>query len=81
MISLEKELALYGSRISDAEFNATIKKLHAAMHPQWKGEELLYEPEHGRRFCAAVRARCGEGLPDNMILRRLNNIRKKGRKK
>ena len=70
MISLEKELELYGSRVNAAEFNGTIKKLHAAMHPHWKGEELLYEPEHARRFCTAVRAKCGDGLPpDNMILR------------
>jgi hypothetical protein len=81
VISLDKELDLYGARVGATEFNDTIKKLHAVMHPHWKGEELLYEPESARRYCAAVRAKCGDGLPDNVILRRLNNIRKKGRKR
>ena len=43
MLSLEKELDFYGSRVSAVEFNETIKKLHEVMHPQWKGEQLLYE--------------------------------------
>jgi hypothetical protein len=77
-MKLEDELKLYGSEMDAAEFEDVIQELHAVMHPMWSFEQLLYEPRHELRYCEAVRARAGQGLPDNMILRRLNNIRKKG---
>lgn len=81
-MTLAEELKLYGSDTGAEDFNDIIGELHAVMHPMWNTEQLLYRPRDEVRYCEAVRARCGQGLPDEMILRRLNNIRKRanGRK-
>jgi hypothetical protein len=79
-MSLDDELAKFGSEMSGSDFEEVIQELHAIMHPAWTFEQLLYNPSNGNRYCEAVRARAGKGRPDEMILRRLNNIRKKGRR-
>lgn len=76
-MTLAEELKLFGSAVDAAEFNDTIQVLHAVMHPAWNAEQLLYQLDHAKRFCEAVRAGAGQGLPDEMILRRLNNTRKR----
>lgn len=76
-MTLTDELKLYGATVDADEFNDIIQELHAVMHPAWTSEQLLYHLRDGLRYCDAVRARCGQGLPDEMILRRLNNKRKR----
>lgn len=77
-MTLAKELALYACDKDPAEFEDILCSLHVNMHPSWNVEELLYEPDQGKVYCDAVRARAGKGLPNRVILRRLQNVRKKG---
>jgi hypothetical protein len=73
------ELQFYGCDMDPSSFNDTLTELHLSMNPQLNPEQLLYRPYDGLRFCAAVRARTRDSLPDEMILRRLRNIQKAGR--
>lgn len=77
-MNLDDELKFYGSTMDADEFSDMIQELHAVMHPAWNAEQLLYHLRDALRYCEAVRARAGQGLPDEMILRRLNNCRKNG---
>jgi hypothetical protein len=74
---LEKELELYGCEVAANEFNELLADLHIQMHPSWTTEQLLYRPSYGITFVNAVRSktRC-HGLPEEMVLRRLQNLRK-----
>lgn len=76
-MTLADELKLFGSEVDADTFNDTIHELHAVMHPAWNAEQLLYRLRDALRYCEAVRARAGQGLPDEMILRRLTNLRKR----
>lgn len=76
-MKLVDELKVYGVSMAPDEFEELIEELQVLMFPSWSGEQLLYHPRDGVRYCEAIRARAGQGLPDEMILRRLNNIRKK----
>lgn len=76
-MTLADELKLYGSEMDANEFKDVIQELHAVMHPSWNPEQLLYHLRDALRYCEAVRARAGQGLPDEMIMRRLNNCRKR----
>jgi hypothetical protein len=73
---LESELKLFGATVGAEQFKELLADLHNALHPSWTEEQLLYHPRDGLRYCEAIRARAGQGLPDEMILRRLNNLRK-----
>lgn len=79
-MKLEAELKLYGCDQDAIQFNEIVGELHAVLHPSWTFEQLLYHPRDAAQYCEAVRARCGRGLPDEMILRRLNNLRKMSRR-
>lgn len=74
---LEKELALYDARSDANEFNDTLQEMYFALFPSLPVERLLYCPDDEKAFCKAIRARCGRKLPDEMILRRLLNLRKR----
>jgi len=76
---LEDELRLYGCDISAQDFESRLADLLAAMYPNMNTEQLLYYPDQAKQYCEAVRSsvKC-PGLPDEMILRRLQNIRKRG---
>lgn len=78
-MKLEDELRLYGCDLTPQDFENTLANLLAAMFPNVNSEQLLYEPCRAKRYCEAVRCstKC-HGLPDEMILRRLQNIRKRG---
>jgi len=78
-MKLEEELKLYGCGLSPEQFEKRLVDLLAAMYPNLNSEQLLYYPDLASRYCEAVRCstRC-PGLPDEMILRRLQNIRKRG---
>lgn len=78
-MKLETELKLYGCDVGADMFEETLANLMGAMFPNRNSEQLLYYPYDALRFCEAVRSatRC-QGLPDEMILRRLQNIRKRG---
>ena len=75
---LEKELEFYGCSMPADEFNDLLADLHHNMHRGWNSEQLLYRPSYGTVFVEAVRARSSQGLPEEMILRRLRNLSKKG---
>lgn len=78
-MKLEDELRLYGCNKSPTDFEDTLVTLLGAMYPQMNTEQLLYFPDLAKRYCEAVRSAVGcQGLPDEMILRRLQNIRKAG---
>ncbi len=78
-MKLEDELKLYGCEVSADEFESRLADLLAAMYPNLNTEQILYHPDNAKRYCEAVRCsvKC-PGLPDEMILRRLQNIRKRG---
>ncbi len=75
-MQLDKELELYGVSMEPKRFKELLGDLHINMHRAWTEEQLLYHPQDAIIFCHAVRHRCGPGLPDEMILRALNNLRK-----
>lgn len=75
---LGKELEFYGCDMDPDEFNDMLADLHHNMHREWNPEQLLYRPSYGITFVNAVRARSNQSLPEEMILRRLRNLQKKG---
>jgi hypothetical protein len=77
-VKLPDELSLYGATVDADAFNRMLLEIHQSMCPQWNAEQLLYHPTTNLVFVRAVQARAGEGLPEEMILRRLNNLRKRG---
>ncbi len=78
-MKLEDELKLYGCNLTPDEFEGILADLLSAMYPNVNSEQLLYDPNRALRYCEAVRSATGcKGLADEMILRRLQNIRKRG---
>ncbi len=77
-LKLIKELLRYGSPMSAMGFEKLLKELHEAMNPSGNIETLLYNPKEAIKFTDAVREKAGKNLPDEMILRRLQNLRKSG---
>lgn len=77
---LQEELKFYGSEWTDDKFNSLLSQVHEVLAPGLSEEQLLYQPTLAFRLCEVVRLRAGNGLPDEMILRRLQNIRKMRRK-
>jgi hypothetical protein len=77
-MKLEDELRLYGCDLTPQVFENTLANLLAALFPpNVSSEQLLHEPDRAKRYCDAVRRSTGcEELPDEMILRRLQNVRK-----
>lgn len=78
MMALREELKLHKARVGPGEFVKTIVAMHKTMFPAWTFEDLLYNPRMALRYTDAIRFRCGDQLPDDVILRRLNNLRKNG---
>lgn len=82
-MKLPEELAAYGCQATPEQFEERLLDILANMlrdvpNPE---ERLLYWPDHAKRFCEAVRCSLNcPGLPDEMILRRLQNIRKKAQR-
>lgn len=77
---LQEELKFYGSQMTDESFNTLLSQVHEVIAPALSEEQLLYQPTLALRLCEVMRLRAGAGLPDEMILRRLQNIRKMRRK-
>lgn len=76
-MSLGKELQLYGCSMDPGDFKDLLAELHHNMHPAWSPEQLMYRPTCGIVFVNAVRSRTGcQGLPEEMVIRRLRNIQK-----
>lgn len=80
MTILHKELKQFGCDLTPDQFRDIVLGLRQAMHGTWTDEELLYHPYDALRFCAAVRARSRDSLPDELVLRTLVNIRKNQRR-
>lgn len=79
---LADELKSYGCDIDPDEFRDLTAEMLHNMHRAWTDEELLYHPYDALRYCAAIRARSQDSLPDDLILRTLVNTRKRsGRKR
>lgn len=76
MITLASELKQYGAKVSAEEFNDMLQELYYAMGYVLTVDEFLCHPDEAKRFCCEVRRKVGKKLPDDMILRRLLNIRK-----
>ena len=75
---LDDELKQYGCEINGEEFNQMLTDLHGTMNKGLNEEQLLYDCFKGVRFVETVRDLCNcPRLSAEMILRRLNNIRKK----
>jgi hypothetical protein len=78
-VTLSEELKLYNSEMEPDEFNDTLQETHTTIAPNLNAEQLMYYPtEFAAPLCRAIRAKAGRRLPDEMILRRLNNLRKNG---
>lgn len=78
---LDEELSSYGCSVTPEEFEEALSDTLAQVvgglpNPE---ERLLYQPDQAKAFCNRIRDRlnCPQ-LPDEMILRRLQNIRKRG---
>ena len=76
---LDKELDQLGCDISADCFREILAGLFNGYYASWTDERLLYHPAEAIRYCEMVRSatRCN-GLPDEMILRSLINLRKGG---
>ncbi len=80
-IHLKAELLRHGCGADPDEFRDVIQELKAVMYPTWTDEDLLKNPRNAIQYAEAVRCRVGcAGLPDEVILGALQNIRKAGRR-
>jgi hypothetical protein len=77
-VTLNDELTEHGSALSATEFREVLIDVWQTLAPALNMERVLYRPSLALSICGAVRARAGRRLPDEMILRHLNNTRKKG---
>lgn len=76
---LEQELESLGVASDPIEFNKTLLSIFNRMYPGWPVEHLQNHPSHAVKFVRAVRAELGaKQLPEEFIMRRLVNIRKRG---
>jgi len=81
-MQLETELKALGSKASADDFEEGLADVFAEMFPNWTTDDLLIRPRNARDYCQAIAARFRfpkEGIADEMILRRLTNVRKKAR--
>ena len=78
-MKLEDELKLYGCYLDPSQFEEILADVFAGMCAGMNDEGLLYRPSDAVRYCQAIRARTSDGLPEEMILRRLINMRKSSR--
>jgi len=78
-MKLEDELRQYDCCLSAEEFEEILEDVLRKHFPDLNTEQLLYYPDKAKRYCDLVREKtnCWK-LPDEMILRRLQNIRKRG---
>ena len=76
---LKNELTQYGCDMAPEAFEEILGDLHGVLHPALSIGELLRHPTLGLRYIEAVRYRAEcPALPEEMILRRLENLRKNG---
>lgn len=81
-INLQKALLDHGCEMRRDDFEDMLQELHADMFPSWTDEELLYNPSQAILYINKVRekSKCFH-LPDSLVLKALNNMRKRGRGK
>ncbi len=77
-VRLETRLRSLGYTDKQEEFETILADVFFALCPDWTDEELLFHPDDAKTYCHAVRCRTTKGLPDELILRALINIRKRG---
>lgn len=73
---LEVELKDAGCNLSPKEFLDLLEERHASMHPDWTVDDLVCHPDEAKEYCEQIRAAVGAPVPDDIILRRLMNVRK-----
>lgn len=79
---VEEELKLYGCEITAERFENTLQDVFTAMFATWSIEELERRPSHGVAYVEAVRrAMQCVALDEEMVMRRLQNIRKCGKER
>lgn len=77
VVKLSEELAAAGYEGDAIEFKDRLCDLFFEMFGSWTVEELLYHPREATHFCnVARRAAHTPELPDYVILRTLQNVRK-----
>jgi len=77
MIRLKTELESAGYEGEADDFRDRLIDLLVEMFRSWTAEELLYHPREATHFCnVARRAAHTPELPDYVILRTLQNVRK-----
>lgn len=70
-----------GAPCSAEKFREEVKSQYAeTVKPLgWSGDELCMHPDAAKEFCNGVRKRVRfQGIPDDLILRTLINIRRRG---
>lgn len=79
---IEDELRLYGCDATAQAFDETLQDVFTAMFATWTIEELERRPSHGVSYVEAVRrAMQCRSLEEEMVMRRLQNIRKSGKER
>ncbi len=74
---LEDELDEFGCEMDAGRFRELLEERKATTYPTWSIDELVCHPDEAKEFCVVIRteANCA-GLPDDLILRTLMNIRR-----
>jgi transcriptional regulator with XRE-family HTH domain len=74
---LEDELEQFKCSRDAGDFRELLEERKAVLAPNWSIDELVCHPDEAKNFCKTIRAEdgCG-GLPDDLILRTLMNIRR-----
>lgn len=73
---LSSELELLGCSMPSADFLDLLQEVRAVMFPAWSDDQMLCNPDQSKQFCNVIRAKAGELLIDDLILRSLLNARK-----
>lgn|GEM_PF-6971610 len=77
-MKLEEELESCHCSMSTDDFRALLRSTFKEFYGDMPDERLLYRPTEALGFCGIIRQRClCLGLPEELILRTLANLRKR----
>jgi transcriptional regulator with XRE-family HTH domain len=74
---LEDELEQFHCEWDAGAFREMLEENKSLFAPSWTVDELVCHPDEAKKFCNAIRSLEGcAGLPDDLILRTLMNVRR-----
>ncbi|HMP57867.1 MAG TPA: hypothetical protein PKD86_00825 [Gemmatales bacterium] len=75
---LVEELRSHGYQADPEAFRETLADVMFNGYGSWTIDDLLCHPEDALEYCRMVRQLTGSDLPDDLILKTLLNLRKRG---